>query len=505
MNEQSAEPERQNDHARIARNTLTSYAVRALLALSALLLTPYLYRQLGAGGFGTWSVMFTVATVFSLLQEGFSAGVTKYVAEFLARDRRSDLQSTLSSAVVVMAVVGLAAGLVTVSVGLFATGLVPAAEQSDFRTGMLILGGATVLRFPCTAYSAALLGYQRYDLSNVSWMVTTVGFAVGAVIAVEAGTGVLGLAVAYAASLLIGAALWAVLLARTDRTLSLRPRLHDRVARRRIATFSFFALLADSMVFIGQRMDTVVIAAIRNAATAAPYAAAIKLQSGVQALTFPFVNLLMPMTSDLRARGEHDTVARRFMLTTRVALQITLPVAAAFAFFSTDFVDLWLGSSASHVTAEIISILMLVQIVTVSSMPAEKVLVGAGRVRAVGGLATIEGISNLGLSIALVSTRWSRGCSAWNPVHDRRDLADKDPTRLSLDRRSLRQVPERRHLPCRDQLTACPDCHAGNLAPAPCGYRAPSGGRDIGYRDLCSDCCSRDRPATNHRGTPHYP
>lgn len=39
----------------VLRNAASSYGARALLAVSTLLLTPYLFRTLGAGGFGTWS------------------------------------------------------------------------------------------------------------------------------------------------------------------------------------------------------------------------------------------------------------------------------------------------------------------------------------------------------------------------------------------------------------------------------------------------------------------
>jgi O-antigen/teichoic acid export membrane protein len=170
-------------------------------------------------------------------------------------------------------------------------------------------------------------------------------------------------------------------------------------------------LLADSMVFIGQRMDTLVIAALRNAATAAPFAAANKLTSGLQGLTFPFVIQLMPMVSDLHAQGRHDEVRRRFTIATRIALQLTLPFAAAFSFFATDFVDVWLGSGAPDVTVDIIVLLMAVQLVTLSAYPAEKVLVGIGRVRAVGTLAFIEGLSNLGVSVALVSAYGAVGAA----------------------------------------------------------------------------------------------
>jgi O-antigen/teichoic acid export membrane protein len=395
----------------IARNAASAYGIRALRAVSVLLITPYLFRRLGAGGFGTWSVMFTLTTVFALLEYGFATGVTKLLAELRGAGRRRELEQTLGAAVVIMGGLGVLAAAVSAGMGVFGSGLASSGEEEGFRVGMLVLAGAMLVRLPLVAYGAGLMGYHRFDLYNLSEGVTVVGFTGGAIAAVETGTGVLGLGIAWAGALVAGGVTYFVLLVRTDRTLSLRPRFGSRADRRRIERFSFLTLLADSMVFFGQRMDTLVIAAIRNAAQAAPFAAVNKLTSGLQGLTFPFVVQLMPMVSELHAQGRDSEVRRRFTIATRIALQLTLPFAVAFSLFSTDIVDTWLGPSAPDVTVAIIVVLMAVQLVTLSAFPAEKVLVGIGRVRAVGTLALIEGLSNLGLSVVLVSAYGAIGAA----------------------------------------------------------------------------------------------
>jgi O-antigen/teichoic acid export membrane protein len=392
----------ENERRQIARNASSSYALRVLLALSALLLTPYLYRRLGADGFGTWSVMFTLTTIFSLLEIGFSAGTVKFVAEYRAQEKTRDLQDTVGVALTLMAVLGLAALAVSAAAAFLFSELAAASERDDFRAGMLVLGAAMLVRFPCVAFGATLNGYQRYDLSNLAAAVTTVGLAAGAVAAVEAGTGVLGIAVAHAAALVAGGLLYAVLLVRVAPGLRLVPRLGDGATRRRIGAFSSFSLLADTAIFIGQRMDVILIAAIRNAAAAAPFAAAVKLQSGLQSLTGPFVDLLMPMVSDLWARGNRDEVIRRFLIGTRIALQLTLPVSVGLALFARDIVDVWLGPTAPDVTVAIIVILLSFQVLAVAATPAAKILVGIGRVRLVGALAVFEGLLNVGATIVLV-------------------------------------------------------------------------------------------------------
>lgn len=400
--------QRGSERRALARSAATSYASRALLLLSALLLTPYLFRTLGPAGFGTWSVAFTLATVAGLLETGFADGVVRAVAAQRADGRPDDLRRTLGGAVTLLAGLGVVAAAGAAAAAFLLADLAAAGAREDFRRGMLLLALAFLVRFPCAAYGAALIGHQRYDLFNLAAMATTAAAALGAVAAVEAGHGVLGVIAAQGAATAGGGLLHAILLARLRTGLPLRPAL----AGHGLLRPSSLTLAAESLNFAGQRLDVVLIAALRDAATAAPYAAALKLQSGVQAATLPFVELLMPMASDLWARGRREELLRRLTLATRVAMQLTLPLAAGVALFATDIVDLWLGGGAPASTAWIVVLLMAVQVAGLVAAPARRVLVGVGRVGTIALLSAVEGIASVVLTVVLVSAYGAVGAAA---------------------------------------------------------------------------------------------
>jgi O-antigen/teichoic acid export membrane protein len=407
-------PHGAGERRRLARNALGSYGARAVVGFSALALTPFLYRELGAGGFGTWSVIYTIATVFSLLEVGYAQGIAKFVAEYDARGEDGEVRATIRAGLIAFALIGLVAALGCVLLGVLGDGLAAPSDAAAFRSGLIVLGLAVLIRFPLVAYGGGLQGYQRYDLFYLSDIVLGAGFTLTAIPVVALGGGVLALSVCWAAALVVSASLYRINIARVRRRLglgSLRLRAVRARRGRRLAAFSGFTVLSESMTFVAQRMDTVIIAAVRNAATAGPYAAAIKLQSGLQAMTTPFVNLMLPMASELQARGENKTIARRLTLATRVSLQMTLPVATGLALFAEDVVKLWLGQDAPQSTFSIVVVLMAVQTVTLTAFPSQTVLVGVGRVRIIGLLAVIEGFSNLGASIALVSAYGAIGAA----------------------------------------------------------------------------------------------
>ena len=393
---------RRAELAQIVRNAVSAYGVRVLMALSVVLLTPFLYRRLGAGGFGTWSVVYTISTVFLLVETGFSRGVSKLTAELLAARDRERLSSTIGASVGIFACLGVVALVISVVLGVFAPGLASASARHAFELGMFVVGIERLVYAPLGAYSAALPGYQRYDLHNIGNAVNVFVFTAGTIAVVEAGGGVFAVVVVFAVAHLLMGIIGAVFLKLTDPAVPLRPRFGDTATLRGLTRFSSYVLLAESMTFIGQRMDTLVIAAIRNAAAAGTYSAVLKLQTGLQSLTLPVLYQLMPMASDLAARGRRHEVLRRLRLATRVTLQVTLPVAAALALFASDIVHLWLGQDAPDVAEGILVVLMIVQVILLTAAAAEQVLVGIGRVRAIGLLAFLEGTSNVSISVALV-------------------------------------------------------------------------------------------------------
>ena len=393
---------------RLRRNATSAYANRALMVLSVLALTPYLFTQLGLAGFGAWSVMFTVVTVFNLFEVAFLTGVTTTVAR-LEGARSGDVGAVARAGALLMAPMGLLALAVAVGVALLADDLAAGADREAFRDGLVVLGAAMFVRLPCAAFGAALQGRQRFDLFNAAEAVAIVGFAAGAVIALEGGGGLFALAIAQALALVAGGLLFVVLLYRATPGMSLRT---PGVTVRSLASFGSWTLLSGGMSFVAERMDTVVVAAVRGAAAAGPYAAAQKLRSGLQSLTLPLLGLLLPMVSELDAAGRRAEVARRLALATRVALQVSLPVAAALALFAPDFIGIWLGSSAPESTADIVAVLMAVEVLALLSTPSHYVLVGLGRVRVIGLLGLVDAPLNLTLSILLVTEYGAIG-AAW--------------------------------------------------------------------------------------------
>ena len=97
---------------KVARNALYNSAAWAGSVLIAILVTPYLVRKLGIEGYGVYALLTSLVGYFSLMDLGLGQGVTKYVAEYVARGDHEAVAASVGAALWVQCVLGvLAAGV----------------------------------------------------------------------------------------------------------------------------------------------------------------------------------------------------------------------------------------------------------------------------------------------------------------------------------------------------------------------------------------------------------
>ena len=79
----------------------------------ALMLTPFVEEQLGDAGYGLWSLIVCFVGYYGLLDVGIRSAVDHYVATWHAQRDEERVNRTLSTAMALMLVVALLAGVVT--------------------------------------------------------------------------------------------------------------------------------------------------------------------------------------------------------------------------------------------------------------------------------------------------------------------------------------------------------------------------------------------------------
>ena len=383
---------------------IASNYLRVIVGIAVMfLLIPFIVSRLGMDLFGLWSLIFAVVGLFGLLDLGFATAAMKYVAELTASGDHSARNQVLSTLLVVYGVLGLICILLVAILAGPASGwfdLNPD-QARPFTLALWLLGSVVAINFPASLIKAILIGSGRMHLVNAIELITTLLNAALIVILLEAGLGLMGMAIATAATMLLGPLAMLPLAIRLTPGLSVSPRLFTRSRVRELLGFSTYFFIANVAVLVILRLDPVVIKTYLPLTAVAIYAVGAKIAEYSYLLNKQFSNALMPLVSQSKGAGDAATVRRVLVDGTRFLLAIAVPFIALLLFYSEPFILLWMGEAFAE-SVPVLRILLLAMLFASVQLNAANVLGMTGNHRFVAFAMGGSALLNLALSIVLI-------------------------------------------------------------------------------------------------------
>jgi len=397
-------PNRLRLPARFARSVSLNVTAMVVSGATTVVLTPFLLHHLGQDAFGVWVLAASVVGYLELLEFGFGSASTKLMAEDAGK-RPGAVSETLSSTLAVLVVLGLVAGAVTAALAVGAPHWFHIPKGLDAATSavFLALGLSLSLSIPGDAFGGGLAAYQRYDLRSISNMVLVVVTALATFVAVEMGGTLVAIAViAAAVSVAMHPVRW-LLLHRVDPAIRVNPCLVTRTRLRTVARFSGWFLLADSMSAVSYSVDVVIVGAALGIRDVAIYAIGAKLATLAQSALNQVSTVLLPEAASLGREGSHDEVRRLLLDGTRVTMLVGMPLALATGILARGAVRAWVGPGFDR-AAVVLAIISIYAAMRTVVNPLESVIIGAGDVRRWSMAMALQGVINVAVTVALVST-----------------------------------------------------------------------------------------------------
>jgi O-antigen/teichoic acid export membrane protein len=388
---------------RLLTGTASNYVGKFVSVGTWLVLTPFVLARLGDAAFALWVLMGAIASYGFLLDFGIGGAVVKYVAEQTARGDRTAARSFVASAAWLY--LGLAA--IAVGIGFAAAPVLPglfgvAADQQSTAARLVLLTALNVaLTIAFTPSFAILKGLQRYDLYNAIVVAAYLGEAVAVVAVLLAGAGVLGMvAVLVPVNFATGIACSRVV-RHIAPDLAVTWRGAEWRLTRRIASFSTSLFAIDIATRLQTKSDEFVIVALRMLPLVTPYALARKLGELAQLICVPFLKVVMPLASALEANDEGVKLRTLYIVSSRIALGVAVPITLGLTLLGGPILTLWVGAAyAPH--APVLTVLALASLIATSQWPAVEILQGMARHRLVALTSLAAGIANVALSVVLL-------------------------------------------------------------------------------------------------------
>lgn len=394
----------------------------------ALMLTPFIEDRLGNAGYGLWTLIVCFVGYYGLLDVGIRSAVGHYVATWHAQRDEERVNRTLSTAMALMLVVTLLAGVVTWFAGRHlpdllrwmnelraAAGEEPidlsgaADDPGSLRTAVWVMGAGFALSFPMALYGTVLYSVQRLGIQNaigigqvllrgaLNWWVLVHGHGLVGLACVAVGCNVLGWIAAIVAAY------------RVLPTLAISFARASRVAVKELFSYGGFNVLVNvgdtvllyTSVFVIvatlHDVDVVTYYAI-PATTLIPY-----FMQLVQSITWSFT----PHFTGRWALGQIDDVRRLLRSGTRGVTLLAALIGGGLLFLGEEFLSIWMearyvAGPLFPTSAAVLAVLAVATIVRASQSTGRQALFAMREVRWLGFLVLAEALVNVVLSIVLV-------------------------------------------------------------------------------------------------------
>ncbi|WP_419807080.1 oligosaccharide flippase family protein [Terriglobus sp.] len=388
----------------IARNALSSWLATAANMAVGFFLSPFIVHRLGNAAYGVWVLSISSVNYLALLDLGMRSSVLRFVSKDRATGNHQGASDSFSAAlwvrVQISAAVLLLSGLLAV---LFPVVFrIPPDMAHVSRIAVAIIGVSTSIAMCTGVFGGVLSAANRYDVQTGVTLAQLVVRVSGVVLALSRGWGLIGIALAELAAVILGGSLLVV----TSRRIY--PELRVRLSRprtevlRSLWSYSFYVFVQTVALQLIYQTDNLVVGGFISASAVTFYAIGNSLCryadqfAGAMSMTF------VPAASTFNASGDGAKLRNLYRIGTRSILIFGLPILVTLLTRGHTFIRLWMGAQYEHASGLVLLILATALMFGLANNTAGAISMGTDRHKFVAVCAFVEGVSNLTLSIILV-------------------------------------------------------------------------------------------------------
>jgi O-antigen/teichoic acid export membrane protein len=391
------------------RNIASVWMGFATESLLRFFLTPFIIHALGDFRYGMWALIMGLTGYCGLLDLGFRAGLTQYLARHLATNDNVKLNEAASTAFATLLCCGLLVAIATALLIWLAPVVLGMSEDSalEMRYCLLILGGSLAIQFAFYPFAAIFPAAQQHYISNAVVVATRVGSGVSAFVVLKMGWGLVGLSLARVVWDQILYLSLTVLAYHRFPNLIVSLRLANRRSLWPMLRFGSWSFLAESATQLKQRVDPIIIGIFVSLAAITPYSLGLSLTEYFEKLFVPIGFVVFPLMTHLDARGDIDTTRRVYLSGSKMMYLLAITAGFLSAVWADDFFRLWVGpdiaSGGTYASpAFVYTLLVMASVCSCGQRIGWQVMLGARRADLLARFLVCEGVLKVALSVALV-------------------------------------------------------------------------------------------------------
>lgn len=385
----------------LLKGSILQFVEIGLQLVISFAMTPFIIGSLGDRMYGFWILVGTFIGYYGLFDIGLSTAVSRYVARAIGRDDSDEINTIVNTSFFIYAAI--AAVIILLS---FTVMFIPlpflktAAEAHLFRRVVFLLGISVAIGFPMKVFRGLVISHLRYDLSSAVSISKLILLNIGVFLAVYSGHGIFAMTlITFTVNAGEHAAFF--LLARSiQRDLRIGPSYFKKKQVGSLFGYSLKSLVAQFADMLKYRVDNFVIALVLDLSLVTYYSVGVRFIDYFYQFIRNSVGLAKPIYSLYEGQGNYELLRERFLDITRFSTIVSLFIGGSIIFYGKPFIERWMGPDFSS-SYTVMLILACGWIFELMQSPTSGLLYGLSKHHYFSIVNPIEGLINLGLSIAL--------------------------------------------------------------------------------------------------------
>jgi O-antigen/teichoic acid export membrane protein len=391
---------------RFAINVVMNWVAMATGMVVPFFLMPFVVRHLGPLAYGVWILAVSTVSYLNLLDLGLRSAIVRFVSKNTAVEKIIEAQKAINAALWFRLGIATVVALLSIALAVAFPHLfkVPHDLQRAAQITVLLCAFGVASSMVSGVFGAVMSGVNRFDVLSSISVSQTLARAIGVILILRNGHGLVALAYWELAIGVAGS------LATWGAALKIYPPCRIRLGRPDIATLkmiwsysikTFIIIIAVQIVFY---TDNLVVGAFLSVGAVTLYSIAGSLAMYSGQVSSAMGSTFIPMASNLEAAGQTEDLQKLLLRGTQAALGLMLPIGITLLLRGKTFIGLWMGPQYSQTSGTILQILLISQFFTIANSTAGQIAYGVDKHKSVAMWSAIEAAFNLSLSIVLVKT-----------------------------------------------------------------------------------------------------
>jgi O-antigen/teichoic acid export membrane protein len=335
------------NQSNIHANSISNVMLFFWNVLSVIIITPFVYKNIGKDNYGIWVYIMTILSYSNLLYLGLGSAIIKFIAEYVASKQILKLNKLLSTLFGIYLFLGFIALFFSIVIVIILPNILHTDKVSIYyaQIAILIIGLTFGFGFVMSTFSSIIVGMQRYVVVNCINLITSILYFFLALTIVPFLKNVIALAMLTSITTVLGMLIEFFYVKKEFPFIKVSIYDFDRTAVSSLFKFSLKSFFIQMSTQINNQLAVIIIGSRLGPGYVAQYSIPQRMALYIQDLQNAVCGAFFPKFTQLYSEKNYQKINQYWLQLCNISLTIALYFTGMFFVYGDILQKLWMGDS----------------------------------------------------------------------------------------------------------------------------------------------------------------